>query len=189
MLFSLNNPSNSAGWSLLNITGGLDIKATAFQPFTIKLESLTTSNTLGPLSGFNATTSNTWTMATTASGFTNFNAGDFVVDTSAFANPIPGGSFRVATNGNSLVLNYSYTSVPILPSFSGIQRLANGAFNLTFSGKAGASFSVLASTNLDLKPLSAWTVLDTGTLGSGPTIFEDLTATNYLERFYLISTP
>jgi fibronectin-binding autotransporter adhesin len=189
MLFSLNNPSNSAGWSLLNITGGLDITATSFKPFTIKLESLTTSNTLGPLSGFNGTTSNIWTLATAASGFTNFNASDFVVDTTAFANPIPGGSFRVATNGNSLLLYYAFTSLPQLPAFSGIQRLANGAFNLTFTGKAGTSFSVLASTNLDLKPLSAWTVLDTGTLGSGPTIFEDLTATNYLDRFYLISSP
>jgi hypothetical protein len=189
MVFSLNNASNSAGWSLLNITGGLDIAATPAKPFTIKLESLTTSNTLGPLSGFNATASNTWTIATTASGFANFNASDFVVDTTAFANPIPGGSFRVATNGNSLVLNYTFTVVPQLPAFSGIQRLSNGTFNLTFTGKAGTGFTMLASTNLALTPLSAWTVLGTGTIGAGPTSFVDLTATNYLDRFYLISTP
>jgi fibronectin-binding autotransporter adhesin len=186
MIFSLNNASNSAGWSLLNITGGLDIAATPITPFTIKLESLTSSNTLGPISGFNPATNNTWTIATTASGFTSFQASDFIVDTTAFANPIAG-NFRVAINGNSLVLNYTAAPRPL--AFSGIQRLSNGTFNLTLTGTAGTGFTVHASTNLALTPLSAWTVLGTGTIGSGPTPFDDLTATNYPDRFYLISTP
>jgi fibronectin-binding autotransporter adhesin len=189
MIFSLNNASNSAGWSLLNITAGLHIVANAVTPFTIKLESLTSSNTLGPIPGFNATTSNSWIIATTASGFTNFEASDFIVDTTAFANPIPGGSFRVATNGNSLVLNYTFTVVPPPLAFSGIQRLANGTFSLTLSGAEGTGFTIHASTNLALTPLSAWTVLGTGTIGAGPTPFDDLTATNFPDRFYLISTP
>ena len=186
LVFSLNNATNSAGWSLLNITGGLGIAANAISPFTIKLESLTTSNTLGPITGFNATTSNSWTIATTASGFTNFAASDFVVDTTAFANPVSG-TFRVATNGNSLVLNY--IGAPALPAFSGISRLGNGTFSLTLTGTEGTGFTIHASTNLDLTPLSAWTILGTGTIGSGPTPFDDTTATNYPVRFYLISTP
>jgi autotransporter-associated beta strand protein len=189
MVFSLNNATNSAGWSLLNITGGLGVAANAINPFTIKLESLTTSNTLGPITGFNASASNSWIIATTASGFTNFAASDFVVDTTAFANSISGGSFRVATNGNSLLLNFSPSAVPQPPSFSGISRLTNGTFSLTLTGTEGTGFTIHASTALDLTPLSAWTILGTGTIGSGPTPFDDTTATNYPQRFYLISTP
>jgi hypothetical protein len=186
MTFSLNNATNSAGWSLLNITGGLDVTASSAKPFTIKLVSLTSSNTPGPISGFNPATSNTWTMATAASGFTNFEAFDFVVDTSAFANPVAG-VFHVATNGNSLVLNYVVTPRPL--GFSGIQRLANGTFSLSLTGAVGTGFTVHASTNLDLTPLSAWTVLGTGTIGAGLTTFDDLACTNFLDRFYIISTP
>jgi hypothetical protein len=186
MTFSLNNATNSAGWSLLNITGGLDVTASSAKPFTIKLVSLTSSNTPGPISGFNPATSNTWTMATAASGFTNFEAFDFVVDTSAFANPVAG-VFHVATNGNSLVLNYVVTPRPL--GFSCIQRLANGTFSLSLTGAVGTGFTVHASMNLDLTPLSAWTVLGTGTIGAGLTTFDDLACTNFLDRFYIISTP
>jgi fibronectin-binding autotransporter adhesin len=186
MTFALNNATNSAGWSLLNITGGLDVTASAGNPFTIKLVSLTSANTPGPISGFNPATSNSWTIATTASGFTNFESFDFVVDTSAFANPVAG-AFHVATNGNSLVLNYAATPRPF--GFSGIQRLANGTFNLSLTGAIGTGFTVHASTNLDLTPLSAWTILGTGTIGAGLTTFDDLTSTNFPNRFYLISTP
>jgi autotransporter-associated beta strand protein len=186
MIFSLNNGTNSAGWSLLNITAGLDVTAKSAAPFTIKLVSLTSSNTPGPITGFNPAASNTWTIATTASGFTNFEAFDFVVDTTAFANPLAG-VFRVATNGNSLVLNYAVAPRPL--TLSGIQRLANGTFDLSLTGTIGTGFTVHATTNLALLPLSAWTVLGTGTLGAGTTTFDDLTSTNFLDRFYIISTP
>jgi fibronectin-binding autotransporter adhesin len=185
MTFSLNNASNSAGWSLLNITGGLHIAATPIAPFTIKLESLTSSNTPGPIIGFNSATNYTWTIATAASGFTNFDASDFAVDISAFVNALTG-AFRVATNGNALVLNYTAASKPL--AFSGIQRFANGTFNLTISGTPGTGFTIHASTNLDLTP-SAWTVLGSGTIGEETTTFDDLTSTNYPNRFYIISTP
>ncbi len=190
MTFFLNNATNSAGWSLLNITAGLAVAATSANPFTIKLVSLTFSNTPGLISGFNPTTSYTWTIATTASGITNFAANEFLVDTSAFFNPFAnpvGGAFRVATNGNSLVVIYTVTPQPL--AISGLQRLSNGTFSLTFSGTTGTGFTVHASTNLALRPFSAWPVLDTGTFGVSPASFDDLTSTNYLNRFYLISSP
>jgi hypothetical protein len=89
------------------------------------------------------------------------------------------------TTNNSIALNI--TGVPA--KVSGLQHLTNGAFSLTIAGTQGTGFTVHASTNLDLTPLSAWTVLGTGTIGAGPTPFDDLTATNYPERYYLISTP
>jgi hypothetical protein len=91
------------------------------------------------------------------------------------------------TTHNSIALNI--TGVALAPKVSGVQLLTNGAFNLTITGTAGTGFTVHATTNLALTPLSAWTVLGTGTIGAGPTSFEDLTATNYLDRFYLLSTP
>jgi autotransporter-associated beta strand protein len=190
MVFSLNNATNSAGWSLLNITAGLDLEATSAKPFTIKLVSLTSSNTPGLITGFNPATSYTWTIANAASGITNFEASDFMVDASAFFNPFAGpvgGAFHLAKNGNSLVLTYTVTPQPL--AFSGIQRLANGTFNLSLTGTIGTGFTVHASTNLALTPLSAWTVLGTGTIEAGLTSFDDLTSTNYPHRFYLISSP
>jgi hypothetical protein len=38
-------------------------------------------------------------------------------------------------------------------------------------------------------PLSSWTVIETGSLPSASYLFNDLSATNYPNRFYLISSP
>jgi hypothetical protein len=65
----------------------------------------------------------------------------------------------------------------------------NGAFSISFTGTAGTAFTVHATTNLNLTPLSAWTVVGTGTIGAGVTQFSDVTSTNFANRFYLISTP
>jgi len=77
----------------------------------------------------------------------------------------------------------------VAPTVSEAQILANGTFSLMVSGTAGTGFTVHATTNLALTPLSAWTVLGSGTIGTGPTPFNDSTSTGYPHRFYLISTP
>ena len=192
MTFTLNSAVNSAGWSLLNVTDGLDVESTSSAPFTIKLVSLTSANAPGLISGFDSSKSQSWTFVTTGAGITNFNASKFRVDTTAFANPLAG-NFAVAASGNSLVL--VYTPGPMIttpPAVSAVQRQTDGNFGLTLAGaagSAGATFTVRASTNINLTPLSAWTVIGTGTLGAGPTLFQDLNSTNYPMRFYLISTP
>ena len=93
----------------------------------------------------------------------------------------------MATNGNSLVLNYAVTPQPL--AFSGIARQSNGTMDLSVTGTIGADFTVHASTNLSLTPLSAWTVLGGSTIETIPTPFDDLTATNFTHRFYIITTP
>jgi fibronectin-binding autotransporter adhesin len=92
------------------------------------------------------------------------------------------------TANNSIDLNITSIAATA-PAFSGGQGLTNGIFSLSFTGPTGANFSVLASTNLALTPLSAWTVVGTGTFGAGVTSFQDTSSTNYTHRFYLISTP
>jgi hypothetical protein len=69
-----------------------------------------------------------------------------------------------------------------------LSKLADGNFSLTFSGAFGHSYSVRASTNVAL-PIAGWTILDSSTFGSGGVIYDDVAATNYPQRFYLISEP
>ncbi len=94
------------------------------------------------------------------------------------------GSLVNDTINNSIDLNIT----GLAPVISGGQRLSNGGFSLSVTGTQGTGFTVHASTNVAL-PLSSWTVVGTGTIGTGSTSFTDLTATNYSDRFYIITTP
>jgi len=69
--------------------------------------------------------------------------------------------------------------------------LGDGNYQLNFTGTAGAGYSVWAATNLLLAPIpNTWSLLGGGVFsGNGAASFSDLTATNYLLRFYLISVP
>ncbi len=89
------------------------------------------------------------------------------------------------TTNNSIALNVTGSGLKL----TGGEVTTNGTFSLTITGPPGTGFTVHASTNLDLTPLSAWPIVGTGTIGAGPTPFTDSTSTNFVERFYLISTP
>jgi hypothetical protein len=67
--------------------------------------------------------------------------------------------------------------------------LANGSFQFAFTNTPGASFTVLASTNIYL-PLANWTAL-TNVVESpaGHYLFTDLQATNNPRRFYRVRSP
>jgi DNA-binding beta-propeller fold protein YncE len=82
------------------------------------------------------------------------------------------------------------SAAPVIPpNLTGLTILSNGAFQFCFINNQGASFTVLTTTNLSL-PLTNWTVLGTPTNnGSGQYQFTDLTATNYGQRFYRVSSP
>jgi autotransporter-associated beta strand protein len=76
----------------------------------------------------------------------------------------------------------------IAPTLANPARQPNGSISFGISGTVGQGYSVLASTNVTL-PLSSWTVIQSGSLPSVPYVFNDLSATNYPVRFYLISSP
>ncbi|MGN6556031.1 MAG: beta strand repeat-containing protein, partial [Verrucomicrobiota bacterium] len=91
------------------------------------------------------------------------------------------GSIEVATVGSA---------VP--PSFApgGISRQLDGSISLTATGAVGTAYSLWATTNLALTPVSStWTLLTNGTITTSPFIINDAGATNKPQRFYLFSTP
>jgi hypothetical protein len=74
---------------------------------------------------------------------------------------------------------------------SGAAILNDGAFQLSFSNLTGASFQVLASTNVIL-PASNWLTIGPAvetSPGSGQFLFTDPTATNFVERYYRVKSP
>ena len=91
---------------------------------------------------------------------------------------------------DSALLSFSAGPRPTAsaPGITGGNILRDGNFTLTFTGTVGQAYTVRASTNLAL-PLSNWTVLQSGALPGSPYTYHDLTATNYLNRFYILSTP
>jgi autotransporter-associated beta strand protein len=93
------------------------------------------------------------------------------------------------TANDSIDLKVTTGSAGQGPKVSSVQLETNGVFSLSLTGASGTGFTVHASTNLALTPLSAWTVVGTGTIGTGVTTFDDTTSTNFPYRFYLISTP
>jgi autotransporter-associated beta strand protein len=75
------------------------------------------------------------------------------------------------------------------PAFSSAQPLGDGGFRLTFTGPSGQDYELRASTNAALQPITLWDLLGSGTFGVDPVVFDDVSATNYLQRFYLIRIP
>ena len=75
------------------------------------------------------------------------------------------------------------------PQLQNVVRLANGSVKFDFTNAPGASFTVLALTNLGLPPPN-WNVLGPPTEApSGQYQFTDLQATNSPQRFYRIRSP
>jgi len=103
---------------------------------------------------------------------------------------------RIVGNGNSASLWNSYTEVQLhtaavpIPTFvAGTGPLADGNFRLRFFGAAGMDYTLRASTNIALKPLTSWPPITTGLFDGGTVVYDDLTATNFPRRVYLISLP
>ncbi len=76
----------------------------------------------------------------------------------------------------------------VTPAFAN-QGIAAGAggWQLSFSGQAGQTYKILGTTDLRL-PQSQWTIVTSGTFGSGPVTFTD-NSTNLPARFYRIVSP
>jgi hypothetical protein len=107
--------------------------------------------------------------------------------------PTNAGSYAIVGTINDPCYQASVTGTlviyPAASSLTGATILANGAFQFTFANSPGASFSVLATTNLSL-PLSNWMVL-AGVTEVAPGQFQltDPQATNSPQRFYRVRSP
>ena len=178
------NDANT-NWDWLNIAGVLDVAATSTNPFTIKIISLTASNTPGPAADFARTSNYAWIIATASGGITNFDPTAFAVDASAFSNAF-GGSFSVVQQATNLVLQYVAPPAPLV--LTGGTTLGNGTFQLSFNGPVSQTYRILATTNL-FAPLSNWTVLTTGNFSGGVIRFTDPGASNQPVQFYRAASP
>ncbi len=185
-VFEVSSATNGAGRDLLVINGSLNVMATSGNVFTIQLVSMAGTNTPGLVPDFNAGSNYTWTVATASGGILNFDPSKFVVDASKFVNAYSG-TFSVAAQGNSLVLNYTAPVVLVPPTLSVAGPVTGTSFALTFNGPGGQSYEVLSSTNLTL-PLASWTTQSSGVFGGGPVIYTNASATN-AQQFYLIQSP
>jgi hypothetical protein len=178
---------------LLNVVGALNIQSSSSNNFVINLVSLTSSNTPGPIDGFNSSGTNVWTLATASGGIQNFSASKFVVVTTSFSNAYSG-TFTIGTNANSLILTYAGSSgsglsiaLPQPPVIAPTMTMNGSTFRFNFSGPSGQSYRVLTSTNLDL-PIASWLVATNGFFGSDPASYSDTTIDNQ-QKFYRIGSP
>ena len=178
------NGTNAATSDEVAVTGPLNVQAAPGNPFTVRLVSLTGSNTPGLVPDFNKFTGYSWTIATASGGVLNFATNNFVLDASSFSNDLSGG-FSLVTQGNSLLVRY--TPVLVAPTWSGYGPWNGTSFPLVFSGPNGQTYRVLTSTNASL-PMAGWTQLTNGTFGASPIVFTDSAATNSA-RFYRIASP
>ncbi len=97
-------------WDQLAVNGTLDLSALATTPLTLKLQTLDSTTGLnGSLGSWDGSSNHLWLGIVTSTTLSGFASGEFVVDTSGFANAFPG-QFTVVQDGNNLDLAYS--SVP-----------------------------------------------------------------------------
>jgi len=143
----------------------------------------------------------TGTLSITDSSLTVVNQGPALVVGDSFKlfnQPVASGSFTnvVLPAGyvwnNKLAVDGSIEVLPAAPpSFppGGIVKLPDGNFALTISGPVGATYSLWASPDVALTPITSWTLLSSGTITVSPFTINDLDATNYTKRFYVLGIP
>jgi autotransporter-associated beta strand protein len=92
-------------------------------------------------------------------------------------------------DSTQLAVNGTLRVVPVVtPVVSSPAKLTDKNISFTITGGIGQGYTVRATTNVAL-PLGSWSVLQSGSLPSAPYTFTDLTATNYQQRYYRVSTP
>lgn len=112
--------SNSYDWELndwiasvagtnidqIQITGNLTLMGAAPGSYILNVLSLTSGNLTGDVANF-SDVDNSWTILTTTTGISGFNASFWTVDATGFtSNPVATGSWNVAQSDNNLILNY-----------------------------------------------------------------------------------
>ena len=120
------------GSDTMVITGSLDLSSLTAGGFNINLWSLASTgpDVSGDALNFSSTTNYSWTLASTTTGITGFDATDFTLNvganngTSGFNNALDGGAFTISQSGNSLLLNYTAVPEPSVAVLGGMGLLA-----------------------------------------------------------------
>ena len=74
------------------------------------------------------------------------------------------------------------------PQFTGIGPIAGGALELSGTGPRGATYHLVATTDLAV-PLANWLTLTNGKFAGGVFTFTDLSAPDHPQKFYRLLTP
>jgi hypothetical protein len=137
LFFFTNNATGAAGtnWSLLNISGALNITANAATPFDISINSVNASNLVGSVINFDPAQSYSWMIVSASGGITGFASNAFIVSAAGtgslpgFQNSLVGGNFFLSQVGNNLFLNFTPVPEPSTWALllAGTTLLATGA--------------------------------------------------------------
>ena len=158
-VWDINNASSitgtaggDPGWSMLNVSGTLELGSLTASSFTINVTSLTSGDVAGSAANFNSANSYTWRIAHAAGGINGFisSTPQFNIVTSAFANyPNSSAQWSVSLDGTG---NY------LLLNFNGFQVLTTPlpATPLVVNQNHNAVFTVTANS-LGTSPAFAWT--------------------------------
>jgi autotransporter-associated beta strand protein len=98
------------GLNALNLTGGP-------ASYTLNVLSLTASNAAGNVPNFSEV-NRSWTILTSTTGITGFNAANWSINTTGFADPTTG-NWVIAQSGNDLVLSYNVIPEPNVAALIG----------------------------------------------------------------------
>ena len=103
-------PGTGGNIDQIQITGGLTLSGTSYALNIFSLDALNAAGLVGANGGNLFTeTSKSWTILTTTTGISGFNASTWTLDTTGFLDE-EAGSWSLASTGNDLVL--SYTVIP-----------------------------------------------------------------------------
>jgi autotransporter-associated beta strand protein len=99
-----------AGFDRVEVTGTVDVTATAGSPCGVAPFTITADGKLGDCSNFDRTTDQSWPILHATGGITDFAADKFTVMTDFFSNAIGEGTFSVALSDDAKTLNLVFTA-------------------------------------------------------------------------------
>ncbi len=98
------------GFDHLEVTGAVEVTATAATPFAVMPVTITAAGEPGDCSNFDRTTDQSWPVLHAADGITGFAADKCVVITDGFSNATGGGAFSVALSDDAKTLSLVFTA-------------------------------------------------------------------------------
>ncbi len=114
----------------------------------------------------------------------NFSFNRFFLRGGYTTNQFDFGNITFGTTWSSVL----QASVPVIlppPLIESTACIPGGSLSFVYSGPAGKSYSILATTNLSL-PFADWTVVCTGTFSFGTASFQDRNIGTFTQRFYTV---
>ena len=116
--FEIYDASGDAGigYDTTQLSNGatLDLGSLTTSSFTINLQSLASLSPAasGEATGFNNALAYSWTLFSTGSVISGFDAGDFVINDTGFSNALGGGSFSVGLADSNTDIVVNFTPIP-----------------------------------------------------------------------------